>query len=114
MGRELAEYITTMARRFNMREQEFEVVLAGSVFKGVGPLMVDTITQEIHRWAPYAQIVRARFEPAVGSVLLALDAVGTQVNDNVYARLKATSPGVEFYDTASGQRPTPIRQEKRG
>src|SRR5574338_920214 len=64
MGRELASYITAMARRFEMRDLEFEVVLAGSVFKGVGPLLVDAITLDIHRTAPYAKIVRARFEPA--------------------------------------------------
>ncbi len=107
-GKILAEYITAMARRFEMCNMEFDVVLAGSVFKGVGPLLVDTLTQEIHKVAPRSKIVRARFEPSVGSVLLAYDALGIPVSESMYARLAATAPGSEFYDTAHGSAPTPI------
>lgn len=108
-GKGLAEYITAMARRFHMTRLEFEVVLAGSVFKGVGPLLVDTLTQEIHQVAPYARIVRARFEPAVGSVLLAYDALKLPVDEEVYARLAETAPGPQFFDTAGGARVSPTR-----
>jgi N-acetylglucosamine kinase-like BadF-type ATPase len=110
-GKGLAEYVTAMARRFDMTRLEFEVVLAGSVFKGVGPLLIDTIVQEVHQVAPYAKAVRARFEPAVGSVLLALDALDIDVNDMVYSKLAQTTPEPAFFDTAKGSRPTPIRQE---
>lgn len=108
-GRGLAEYITTMARRFEMCGMEFDVVLAGSVFKGVGPLLVDTITQEIHQVAPHARIVRARYEPAVGSVLLAYDALGIPVTDEIYARLAETAPGENFFSTAVNAAPTSTR-----
>lgn len=103
LGREWAEYATTMARRFKMQQTAFEVVLAGSIFKGAGPLLVDTITQEVHRAAPRASIVRARFEPAVGSLLLALDAISAdnQVSEAVYANLAASTPGHEFFNTAN-------------
>jgi N-acetylglucosamine kinase-like BadF-type ATPase len=107
-GKTLAEYVTAMARRFDMCDMEFEVVLAGSVFKGVGPILVDTITQEIHKVAPQAQIVRARYEPSVGSVLLAYDALGIPVSPKLYARLDETAPGSSFFDTAHGSAPTPI------
>lgn len=100
MGKELAEYITTMARRFGMQTMPFEVVLAGSVFKGAGPVFVDTIVQEIHRVAPLAKIVRARQEPAVGSVMLALDACNVTIDEQVYQNLMATVPAARFFDTA--------------
>jgi N-acetylglucosamine kinase-like BadF-type ATPase len=100
MGKELAEYITTLARRFTMQTMPFEVVLAGSVFKGVGPVFVDTIVQEIHRIAPLAQIVRARHEPAVGSVLLALDACSIPAGEQVFQNLLETAPDARFFDTA--------------
>lgn len=109
MGKELAEYIHAMARRFDMGSMEFEVVLAGSVFKGVGPLMVDTLTQEIHRVAPKAVIVRSRFEPVVGSVLLAYDSTGLAVTAEMYTRLADSVPGQEFFETARGYRPASIR-----
>jgi len=108
MGKELAEYIRTMAIKFNMCALEFEVVLAGSVFKGVGPLLVDTLTQQIHRIAPRAVIVRARFEPVVGSVLLAFDSLGLSVTEGISSRLAGSVPGPEFFDTARGFQPTSI------
>lgn len=100
-GRGLAEYATAMARRFHMQQMEFDVVLAGSVFKGVGPLLVDTLTQEIHREAPFAKIIRARFEPAVGSVLLAYDALGIPVTEAMMAQLACTVPTDAFFNTAA-------------
>lgn len=111
-GKGLAEYATAMARRFDMCDLAFDVVLAGSVFKGVGPLLIDTITQEIHQVAPKARIVRARYEPAVGSVLLAFDALHIPVTEAIYARLGETSPSAELFNTANGVRPTPIRDQE--
>ena len=108
-GQGLAEYITAMARRFEMCGMEFDVVLAGSVFKGSGPLLIDTITQEIHRAAPYAQIVRAQFEPALGSLLLAYDGLGQAVTPETYARLAETHPDEGLFDTSRGPRPARTR-----
>lgn len=104
-GQGLAEYVTAMARRFHMQPLAFDVVLAGSVFKGDGPLLVDTITQQIHQVAPRARIVRARFEPVVGSVLLAYDALDIPVTEEMVARLAETVPGEDFFDTRSGTVP---------
>jgi N-acetylglucosamine kinase-like BadF-type ATPase len=101
-GKGLAEYATAMARRFNLCEIEFDIVLAGSLFKGVGPLLIDTLTQDVHQVAPRAHIVRARFEPAVGAVLLAYDALGIEVTDAIDARLAETAPGAKLFDTSLG------------
>ena len=111
-GKGLAEYITAMARRFDMSAIAFDVVLAGSVFKGAGPLLIDTITAEIHQAAPYAKIVRAQFEPAVGSLLLAYDSLGVEVSDEVYTRLAETAPNETLFDTSRGSRPTALRAEE--
>jgi len=99
-GLALAEYGTAAIRRFRMQNLEFDVVLSGSLFKGQGPLLVDTITQAIHRVAPHAHIVRAQFEPAVGGVLLAYDALGVTVTGEMYDNLARTVPGAEFFRTA--------------
>jgi N-acetylglucosamine kinase-like BadF-type ATPase len=108
-GQVLAEYITAMARRFEMCSLVFDVVLAGGVFKGVGPILVDTLTQEIHRVVPQAQVVRAPREPSVGSVLLAYDALGIPVSGAMYACLDETAPNKDFFDTARDAAPTPTR-----
>ena len=110
-GKGLAEYATAMARRFKMTEIEFDIVLAGSLFKGVGPLLIDTITQEVHQVAPRARIVRAHFEPAIGSVLLAYDALGIEVTGAIYARLAETTPDAKLFDTSRSSRAAPMSSE---
>ena len=101
-GEALAEYATAGIRRFGMKDLEFDVVLSGGLFKGRGPLLIDTITQAVHRVAPRTHIVRAQFEPAVGAVLLAYDALGIVVNDEMYDNLAQTVPDTEFFSTADG------------
>jgi N-acetylglucosamine kinase-like BadF-type ATPase len=99
-GRALAEYAATLIRRFDMQSLAFDVVLAGSVFKGRGPLLVDTVTQAIHQVAPQARIVPVRFEPVVGALLLAYDALGLDPGACTMRNLAATTPGPEFFRTA--------------
>jgi N-acetylglucosamine kinase-like BadF-type ATPase len=99
----LAEYATAVIRRFEMQTLEFDVVLSGSVFKGEGPLLVDTITQAVHQVASHARIVRPQFEPAVGGVLLAYDALGLDVTAEMYDNLRQTVPAQEFFSTEGGR-----------
>ncbi len=110
-GEGLAEYATAMARRFGMTTIPFDVVLAGSIFKGEGPLLIDTITQAVHRTVPLANIVRAKFEPVIGSVLLAYDALGVKVTQTMYANLAASSPRPAFFDTTTGAGLAPVVRE---
>jgi N-acetylglucosamine kinase-like BadF-type ATPase len=111
-GLSLAEYATGLIRRFAMQGLEFDVVLAGSLFKGKGPLLVDTITQAVHRVAPHAHIVRAQLEPALGGVLLAYDALGIAVSQAMYENLAQTAPGADFFSTADGGK-VPLRLRSR-
>jgi N-acetylglucosamine kinase-like BadF-type ATPase len=104
----LAEYATALIRRFDMQKVVFDVVLAGSVFKGRGPLLVDTITQAVHRLTPLPNIVRAQFEPAAGSLLLAYDTLGIPVTEALLKRLSATQPGASFFDTTNGAGSSPM------
>jgi len=101
-GLALAEYANALIRRFDMQALEFDVVLAGSVFKGEGPLLIDTLTQAIHRQAPRARITLQRFEPVVGSLLLAYDAAGIPETEMLIANLKHTMPAPAFFSTLQG------------
>ena len=69
---------------------------------------VGTVTQAIHRVAPRARIARVQFEPAVGAVLLAYDALGIAVNEDMVHNLAQTAPGPEFFSTHAGE---PSRQD---
>lgn len=110
-GEALAEYATASIRRFGMQGLEFDVVLSGSLFKGQGPLLIDTITQAVHRVAPHTRIVRTQFEPAVGGVLLAYDALDITVTDEMYDNLAQTAPGAEFFSTVDGVGVAALQQE---
>jgi N-acetylglucosamine kinase-like BadF-type ATPase len=98
-GHELALYATAAIRRFGMQATGFDVVLAGSVFKGHGPLLIDTVTADVLAVAPQARVVRPRCEPAGGAALLALEASGVRVTPLVLDRLCATQPGPEIFST---------------
>ncbi|HEY62948.1 MAG TPA: ATPase [Caldilineae bacterium] len=98
-GHELALYATAGIRRLGMEDLEFEVVLSGSIFKGRGTLLHDTIRSDILQVAPRARVVRPRFEPAIGALLVALEAIRAPVDAHVYANLARTHPAPELFDT---------------
>ncbi len=112
-GEALAEYATAAIRRFGMEQLEFDVVLAGSIFKGEGPLLVDTVIQAIHRVAPRARIVRQRLEPAAGAVLLAYDVLGIATSESLMRNLERSMPPASFFRTAEPAEATPPAPDSR-
>ncbi len=92
VGREVGVTAGALIRRLSLQRQDVEVVLAGSVFKGRGPLLVDTVRQVVHRVAPEARIVLPRYEPVVGALFLALEAAGTQIDERVLRNIEASIP----------------------
>jgi N-acetylglucosamine kinase-like BadF-type ATPase len=91
-GEELGTSAAAIITGLGMQDLPVEVVLGGSVFKGDGPLFLDTIRHRVHRTAPHAVLVRPTFEPVVGAVLLGLEAEGVVATDALYAMLHATMP----------------------
>jgi N-acetylglucosamine kinase-like BadF-type ATPase len=91
---ELGTSAAAIISRLGMQALPVEVVLGGSVFKGEGPLFLDTIRQRVHRTAPGAILVRPTLEPVVGAVLLGLEAAGVTASDALYARLGETMPAL--------------------
>jgi N-acetylglucosamine kinase-like BadF-type ATPase len=92
VGTEVGTTANAIIRRLGLETTDVEVVLGGSVFKGKGPLLVDTVTQVVHRVAPQATIILPEFEPVVGAVLLALENLGVEVNEAVHANVRASLP----------------------
>lgn len=81
MGTEVGVSANALIRRLGLEDTDVEVVLGGSVFKGRGPLLVDTARQVIHQQAPAAQIRPLAHEPVYGAALLALEALGVSITD---------------------------------
>lgn len=90
-GEGLAELAVAGLRRFKMTDLAVDIVLSGSVFKGVGTLLEEVIIAYIHLAAPKARLVNARYEPVVGAVLLGLEALGTVVDEQVKQKIEESS-----------------------
>ena len=75
-----------------MEPDEFDVVAAGSVFKGDDPVFLQSIEEAIHVVAPAARLQMPLYAPVVGAALLAAEAMGTSVDDRMYGKLEGTLP----------------------
>ncbi len=85
-GRYLGEMVNAVARQLDMCGESFDVVMAGSVFKGTSPVLKDAMTTIIHRECPLARPVMPVFEPVVGGLLLGMELDGP-VSESIYNRL---------------------------
>ena len=91
-GEEAGISANAIIRRLGLEKEEFEVVLAGSVFKGKGSLMLDTARDIILAVAPKAKVITPRYEPVVGALMLALEEAGVAIEGDVQRRLHASVP----------------------
>ncbi len=74
-GVELGELANAVIRQLDIAEEDFDVVLAGSMFDG-GPLLTDPMWQTILRLAPRAKMVRMDAPPVAGAIILGMEQVG--------------------------------------
>lgn len=88
-GRYLGAMVNACAHKLDMANEDFEVVMAGSVFKGTSPVLVDAMRAAIHRACPQANPVMPLFEPVVGALLLALE-LDHEISDALLAHLDAS------------------------
>jgi N-acetylglucosamine kinase-like BadF-type ATPase len=72
LGHEMGCFASGVIKKLGMENEEFLVVLGGSVFKGNNPLLIDEYTT-VHRTAPRAKIQVSSKEPVEGAYLLAVD-----------------------------------------
>jgi N-acetylglucosamine kinase-like BadF-type ATPase len=85
-GHYLAEMVRGCARNLGMTRDVFDVVMAGSVFKGSSPVLIDAMETAIHRECPHARLVMPVFEPVAGALLLGME-LDITVTEDVYRRL---------------------------
>lgn len=94
----LAEYALVAARKVHLGEA-FTLVLNGGVFRHPGRLLTDTLTRHIQAHYPAVMLVHSRYEPAIGALLLALEATGTVVTEAVMHEVNQTLPPAELFLT---------------
>ena len=89
-GVELGRLALAVVGRLGMQEDRFAVVPFGGVFRA-GELVLRPCRETIRPVAPQAEVVGPRFEPVVGAVLLALDALGVAIDGRITAAIERSA-----------------------
>jgi N-acetylglucosamine kinase-like BadF-type ATPase len=76
-----------VARKLEMQEQAFEVVLAGGVLRASSRTVEHALKKELRRSAPAAFPVRLEVPPVVGAALRALENMGAEPGGPEHLRL---------------------------
>lgn len=69
---ELGKNTNAVIRQLELQEQDFDLILIGSVFKA-GEIYLSPFTETVHGFAPGAHLINLEVPPVVGAVLLAAE-----------------------------------------
>ncbi|NQX67301.1 ATPase [Paenibacillus alba] len=87
-GAELGLSARSVIERLLMQDENFDLVLAGSVLtKGNGEFIHPYIAKEVREAAPGCQLNILTVEPVVGSILLAMEKDGMTIAASTYEKL---------------------------
>ena len=98
-GADLGDYALVAARKVGLLGSPFTLVLAGGVLRHPSGLLRGAVVERVLAETVLAQPVSSRFEPAVGALLFALEAGGLTVDEALLARVEASVPGAELFET---------------
>jgi N-acetylglucosamine kinase-like BadF-type ATPase len=98
-GVALGDYALAAARQVKLENTAFSLVLAGGVFRHSGRLLADALIERVHSASPQARPIFSRFEPAIGALLLAYEAVGMTVNETLLEKLATSLPQATLFET---------------
>jgi len=85
-GSELGEMANAVARQLDFQDLAYDVVILGSMFQN-GELLVAPLRETVHAFAPAARLISLTAPPAVGGVLLGMEAAGAAPNPEIRASL---------------------------
>jgi N-acetylglucosamine kinase-like BadF-type ATPase len=98
-GKALGDYAIVAARKVGLLNEIFTLVLAGGVFRHPSPFLREALIGRVREAAPGVHLLKSRFEPAAGAVLLALELARIEVDTTLLKQLEATLPGAPFFAT---------------
>lgn len=85
-GNELGELANAVIRQLNFEQLGVDIVLIGSMFEG-GNLLLRPMREKILSLAPNARFCRLTAPPAIGAVLLGMDAAGYKYSPVIREKL---------------------------
>jgi len=93
-GAYLGSMVNAVAGSLDMAAEVFDVVMAGSVFKGSSPQLIDAMASVIKTECPNAALVRSVYEPVVGALLMGFD-LDNATSDQIYSKLESSLAAIE-------------------
>ena len=88
-ARSLALIITTCAEVLDMHKEPYRIAATGGLVSS-GGWYFDLVQQGVREKHPKATMVKPKFEPAIGAVLLALDELGIEWDQNVVKNMEVS------------------------
>jgi N-acetylglucosamine kinase-like BadF-type ATPase len=98
-GHALGDYALVAAHKVGIENEPFHLVLAGGVMRHRSSLLRDAIIARVHDSSPDARVSNDAMEPAIGAVMLALEAQAITITPEVRGRLRETLPDAELFAT---------------
>lgn len=99
-GLALAEYAVVAAHKVGLAVGP--VILNGGVFQHRGSRLTDAIARHLAGALPWAGVQRSTQQPAVGALLLALEAAGVEIDGGVQRAVAGSLPAASFFATREG------------
>ncbi len=98
-GRSIGDYALAAARKVEIDQEPFYLVLAGGVIRHPSKLVAQAIIDRVLESDPDVRPVFSRFEPAVGALLLALEQAGVLINPLVIEAITCSLPPASLFET---------------
>lgn len=106
LGEGLGDMANGIIRQLDIKNEDFDVVLSGSLFKG-SPILHDALRETVHELAPSAHFIYITAPPVTCAVMLAMEQVGF---DYVSISKRIIETGeLMFVDSRSSQAPFRLR-----
>jgi N-acetylglucosamine kinase-like BadF-type ATPase len=85
-GTELGEMVNAVVRQLDFQDQEFDLVMIGSMFDS-GTALLDAMRRKVDTLAPRSRYIRLACPPVVGAALLAMEQAGIPISEKEKNRL---------------------------
>ena len=100
-GTALGDYALAAARKVDLIQCPFTLVLAGGVLRHSSQCLSRAIGQHVQNHAPYVRVVKAKVEPVVGALFLSFELLGRHVDQALMERIAVSLPEPIFFETGA-------------
>lgn len=98
-GIALADYGLVAARKVGIDGTRYPLILTGSVLRAPDSPLAAVIVEHMRASSPDLTPIFSRYEPAIGTLFLALEAAGIAIDDALLTHVEASLPPAHLYET---------------